>query len=115
MTKGWHGKVPQELAYYAALSGSAAKVYLVLATHADRITGQCWVSKATMQRATGLSRATVTRAITELVDSGWVKREPRFREGHQTTNLYTLLSRRTGRLRNDTPRGLMGEPQNRPI
>ena len=37
-------------------------------------------------------RSTVKRALKELERTGWIRRQPRYREnGSSTSNLYTLL------------------------
>ena len=45
--------------------GASLKVYLVLLQHADK-TGKCWPSRPRIQSMTGLSRASITRAIKTL-------------------------------------------------
>lgn len=107
----WYGKTPVDVACDPTLSTTAKAVYAVLAVHVDVRTNQCYPSWATLQRATGKSRATVYRALRELVDAGVVTIEARFHKGQQTSNLYTLIPRGEG-VTGETPRGFTSDTQN---
>ena len=51
----------------------------------------CFPAINTIASEVKLSASTVKRAITELTDSGYIKKEFRYTEnGRQTSNLYTL-------------------------
>ena len=53
----------------------------------------CFPAVPTIGRELHISISTVKRAMRELVEAGYVKKESRFREGNrgQTSNLYTLF------------------------
>ena len=54
--------------------------------------GSCWPGVKTIGSDLRLSRSTVKRALKELERTGWIRRQPRYREnGSSTSNLYTLL------------------------
>lgn len=74
------------------LSGRALQVYSVLASFADRKTGQCWPSHRTIANQCGCSEDTVKRAIRELRKLGAVEVGIRVTQGgQQTSNLYTVI------------------------
>ncbi len=76
--------------YDAGLSHRAKVVYMYLRDRANA-QGQCYPSVRTIGRELGLSRSTVKRALAELVRSGRLTKEPRFREnGSNSSNLYSL-------------------------
>ena len=51
----------------------------------------CFPSIPTVSRDTGLSEATVKRAIQDLIAAGWLQKEPRLRRnGARSSNLYLL-------------------------
>lgn len=77
--------------YEAGLPHRAVSVYMYLRDRADP-QGRCWPAARTIGRELGLSHSTVKRAIGDLVKSGYLKKEPRYREnGSKSSNLYTLL------------------------
>ena len=53
----------------------------------------CFPAISTIAEQLHISEATVKRALRELVDEGYIKKDARFREKSkgQTSNLYTLL------------------------
>lgn len=54
--------------------------------------GSCWPGVKTIALDLGLSRSTVRRALKELEQTGWIRRQSRYREnGSHTSNLYTIL------------------------
>ena len=54
--------------------------------------GTCWPAIGTIARDLGLSRSTVKRALKDLEEKGYLKREIRHREnGGFTSNRYTIL------------------------
>lgn len=91
MTKG----VMPQMSFYAAIYSAelphrAVSVYMYLRDRADG-QGRCWPSIRTIGRELGLSRSTVKRAIEDLVGSGFLKKEPRYREnGSKSSSLYTI-------------------------
>lgn len=58
-----------------------------------RETGMCWASQKTIGSDTGLSRKTVQRAISDLVDLGWVKKSGRIRNdgGRSSDTIWLTL------------------------
>jgi len=77
--------------YSSGLPHRAVAVYMNLRDRADA-NGNCWPSINTIARDLGLSRSTVKRALNELVASGYLKKELRYREnGSKTSNLFTIL------------------------
>lgn len=77
--------------YSAGLPHRAVAVYMYLRDRADA-QGRCWPAVRTIARELGLSRSTVKRALHDLVQSGYLKKEPRYREnGSKSSNLFTVL------------------------
>ena len=77
--------------YTAGLPHLAVAVYMYLRDRADA-QGRCLPALRTIALALGLSRSTVKRALDDLVDSCYLKKEPRYREnGSKTSNLFTVL------------------------
>ena len=81
----------KKLAYQSNLRNRALQVllYLIDRTNKERT---CFPAVRTIARELHISVSTVKRAMQELVESGYVTKESRFREenGGQTSNLYTL-------------------------
>lgn len=71
------------------LPAIASSVYICLAGHADTH-WECNPSVTTIAAETHLSRATVQRALTSLVDAELVTREFRYANNIQTTSRYRL-------------------------
>ena len=66
-------------------------VYIYLRDR-SAVSGSCWPGVKTIARDLGLSRSTVRRALKELEQTGWIRRQSRYREnGSHTSNLYTIL------------------------
>ena len=64
--------------------------YLYLRERSNK-DGTCFPSVPTASRDTGLSEATVKRAIQDLITAGWLQKEPRLRRnGARSSNLYLL-------------------------
>lgn len=75
---------------FAQMSHRADAVYKYLHGRADA-KGTCWPSIRTIARELKLSRSTVKRAINDLVESGHLKKEYRYREnGSKTSNLFII-------------------------
>ena len=64
--------------YQDKLPSRAVTVYLYLRERSNK-DGTCFPSVPTVSRDTGLSEATVKRAIQDLVSAGWLQKEPRLR------------------------------------
>ena len=68
----------------------AKAVYMYMKDRANA-TGECWPGINTIARELTLSRSTVKRAIADLTEHGYLKKEPRFREnGSSSSNLYVV-------------------------
>lgn len=81
----------KQLAYQSKLKSRALQVLLYLIDRANK-EQTCFPAVSTIGRELHISISTVKRAMRELVETGYVKKESRFREGNrgQTSNLYTL-------------------------
>lgn len=76
--------------YSEDLPHRAKAVYMYLKDRCNR-DNQCWPAIGTIARELNLSRRTVERAITDLVKSGRISKEQRWREnGGKSSLLYTL-------------------------
>ena len=76
--------------YASDLSHRAKSVYMYLKDRADS-EGRCWPAIKTIALELGLSRSTVKRALDDLVRSGLLRKDPRWREnGSYTSNLYQI-------------------------
>ena len=73
------------------LSPRAYMVYGTLAKFANSDTRETFVSHSKIAEKIGCSRGTVVKSIRELEDIGAIKVEPRYINGEQTSNLYTLV------------------------
>ncbi len=76
--------------YAAELPHRAVTVYMYLKNRSNT-NGDCWPAVKTIARDLHLSRATVQRALRDLEQSGWLVKEPRWREnGSSSSNLYRI-------------------------
>jgi DNA-binding transcriptional MocR family regulator len=83
--------IPRELLFNPEVSTNAKMIYLCLNAHVDARM-QCWPSHATLAEESGLSLATVKRALLELRNHrlvSWVKTQDHGAPGNRP-NLYTL-------------------------
>lgn len=82
----------KQRAYQSNLKNRALQVLLYLIDRANK-EQTCFPAVPTIGRELHISISTVKRAMRELVEAGYVKKESRFREGNrgQTSNLYILL------------------------
>jgi hypothetical protein len=77
--------------YAAEMGAIGVAMYAVLQRYADRATGQCWPSVATIARLLDLSKNCVKKYLHRLVQLGLLTSAPRTTaEGDPTSNLYTL-------------------------
>jgi len=77
--------------YAAELGAIGVAVYAVLQRYADRATGQCWPSVATIARLLRLSKNCVKKYLHLLARLGLITIAPRSTaEGDPTSNLYTV-------------------------
>ena len=79
-------------AYESNLKSRALSVLLYLIDRSNKDL-KCFPAIPTMAKQLHISVSTVKRALKELVEEGFVKKESRFRERNrgQTSNLYTLI------------------------
>jgi len=73
-----------------AISVSAKAVYCLLTTYADE-SGACWPSNETLAKALGVTDRTIRTLLSELIEKGVIRREPRFKDGRQTTSVNVLI------------------------
>ena len=72
------------------LSHRARTVYMYLRDRADA-EGKCWPGIKRIASDLHLSRRTAQRALADLEQAGYIRRDERFREnGSRTSNLYTI-------------------------
>ena len=72
------------------LPSRAVTVYMYLRSRADR-EGKCFPSVRTISRDTKLSMSTVRRALDDLINTGYIQKEPRWRaNGAKSSNRYVL-------------------------
>ena len=80
-----------EWVLYAPISANAVRLYGVLARYADKNTRKCHPSRRTLANHMRVSRATVDRALEDLVDIGAVVVSSRkSAKGDYTSNSYLL-------------------------
>lgn len=81
----------KQKAYQSTLKSRALQVLVYLIDRSNK-EGTCFPAITTMSWELHISVSTVKRALRELVDSGFIKKESRFREKNkgQTSNLYIL-------------------------
>ena len=73
----------------ADLSPRARLVLLAMADYANE-ENQCWPAYDKLQQKCGFARATVAKALTELIECGLIERVRRRADDVQISNLYTL-------------------------
>jgi SOS-response transcriptional repressor LexA len=89
----------------AGFDFKAKLVFMCLRRYTNRKNGKAWPSYPRMMEFTGLSRASIARALEALEKKGWISRHPR----HSKSTEYTLkipkpavshrdAGRRSGRL-----------------
>lgn len=73
------------------LPSRAVAVYMYLRDRTNRA-GTCWPGINTIAKDLSISRSTVKRALHDLEQHGYLKKDFRYREnGGKTSNLYTIL------------------------
>ena len=82
----------KQKAYQSSLKSRALSVLIYLIDRSNKDL-TCFPAIPTMAEQLHVSISTVKRALHELVDAGFIKKEPRFREKTrgQTSNLYILV------------------------
>ena len=77
--------------YAAEMGAMGVAIYAVLQRYADRTTGQCWPSVATIARLLRLSKNCVKKYLHRLARLGLITIAPRATaKGDPTSNLYTV-------------------------
>ena len=77
--------------YAAEIGAVGVAIYTVLQRYADRTTGQCWPSVATIARLLRLSKTCVKKYLHLLARLGLITIAPRLTaDGDHTSNLYTV-------------------------
>ena len=82
----------KQKAYQSSLKSRALSVLIYLIDRSNKDLN-CFPAIPTMAEQLHVSISTVKRALHELVDAGFIKKEPRFREKNrgQTSNIYILV------------------------
>ena len=79
-----------ESIYSDNLPSRAVAVYMYLVQRANS-DGQCWPSERRIALDLSISKSTVKRAIADLVKSGYIKTEQRYRKnGAKSSLLFTV-------------------------
>lgn len=65
-------------------------VYMILCTYRNNISGEAWPSRNTIAEHAGCQANAVRTAINELEQAGYIKKQSRFINGQQTSNLITF-------------------------
>lgn len=87
----WQTRIPKSYWKWFEIAGISARARLVLIaikTFADKDGGNAWPAVRTLSSMTGLSAKTVHRAISELVQNGFLSKEVR----RGLSNLYSIAS-----------------------
>ena len=78
--------------YSDNLPSRAVTVYMYLVQRANS-DGQCWPSERRIALDLSLSKSTVKRAVADLMNSGYIKFEQRYRKsGAKSTLLFTITN-----------------------
>lgn len=81
-----------ESIYSDNLPSRAVAVYMYLVQRANS-DGQCWPSEHRIALDLSLSKSTVKRAVADLVKSGYIRSEQRYRKsGAKSTLLFTITN-----------------------
>lgn len=89
MTQGW-ASIPRWLLYSQEVTPKAKLVYLVIQSHTNE-QGTAWPAQSKIATESGLSLATVKRALEELRGRGLVTAEERRRkDGGKTSSVYAV-------------------------
>ena len=76
------------------LPSRAVTVYMYLRSRADR-EGKCFPSVRTISRDTKLSMSTVRRALDDLVNTGYIQKQPRWRANGRRQPRWPLMTTET--------------------
>jgi DNA-binding transcriptional regulator YhcF (GntR family) len=92
----------------------ALRLYVVLARYADNENLTAFPSRATLARRMGCHRASVDRAIEELIRLGAVSKQHRVEDGKYQSSLYTVRRLPPSRTHATTPVAPMQRPPSHP-
>ena len=87
----WFTHVDIAVARDPSLSAMEKAVYLALCSHADTRSRSCFPSNRTLANEVGCSERTVQRSLDVLENRGIIKRQERFKEGSQQTNIIWVI------------------------
>ena len=93
------------------LSVYAKAVYAVLCTFADRGGRECWPTVQTIAETACVSERTAQRAMSQLIELGYVQKRDRFKANQQITSLYTIIGHKAAE---KTEGGVTLTPPGRP-
>lgn len=86
-----YGRIPRRLLRDPAMSANAVRLFALLEDRCGKGDPVAFPSKRTLAESIG-STSAVERAMSLLIDGGWVIRQERRRgDGSQTSNLYVLV------------------------
>jgi predicted transcriptional regulator len=81
-----------EIVFKSTLSTRARVVFMYLSYRSNK-ENTCFPAIKTISRECGMGVSTVKRALSDLCDEGYIKKDSRYRDDNgQTSNLYTLMS-----------------------
>ena len=81
-----------EIVFKSTLSTRARVVFMYLSYRSNK-ENTCFPAIKTIGRECGMGVSTVKRALSDLCDEGYIKKDSRYRDDNgQTSNLYTLMS-----------------------
>lgn len=89
----WFSVYPREFLkheLWLKLKPSHRSVFQALYLHADK-NHRCWPSLKTIAEEAGVCESTARSSLHYLEETHFIKTESRYRQGQQTSNLYTLL------------------------
>ena len=93
VSRDWYSVYPREFLkheLWLRLGPRHRCVFQALYLHANK-DRRCWPSLKTIAEEAGVCESSARSSLQYLEQAGYIKIEPRFREGRQTSNLYTLL------------------------
>jgi len=80
-----------DIVFKSDLSTRARIVFMYLSYRSNK-ENTCFPAIKTIARECGMGVSTVKRALNDLLENGYVQKDPRFRDDNgQTSNLYTLV------------------------
>jgi len=95
-------------------SDKAVRLYVVLARYADNENLTAYPGRGTLAKRMGCHRASVDRAVEELVALGAISKQVRFKDGKYQSSLYTVRRIAPSRTHATTPVAPMQRPSSHP-